>query len=393
MLEENYAKRKHDQSYFLQKAIFINTSKIKFSKIEKNFTFFSLSQQKPLFKTFPSEYYFLNKKFPSEESQLKFSNDIKHRTLSTSHIPTSRQIIRNKKNDTLDIQNLSRYNLLREKILQQRKICAIKISSFVKRKLEQITNKKKFILNYILKKRKYHVTKVQSILRGYFIRKHLKNLFKSDFVFFYYMTPETLKQLYSPIINPSTTPDMKLKIYSRTYKGKEISFSYSKYLDTYYLPLMKKGIIKRQYRVNFIVNEHIIIDPRYEVGSDEKGNFYNIILKKMLYNTKNRTKKISPQKKYWENIFKIKAMRRHSNSCDSISISNTDISNNDPLTGCSFGDQFNVTYRSNNIKNGLNEFNIKPILKKNITKSESSEIRLKNKAHKVSFSNYVQYSY
>ena len=61
MLEENYAKRKHDQSYFLQKAIFINTSKIKFSKIEKNFTFFSLSQQKPLFKTFPSEYYFLNK--------------------------------------------------------------------------------------------------------------------------------------------------------------------------------------------------------------------------------------------------------------------------------------------------------------------------------------------
>ena len=56
---------------------------------------------------------------------------------------------------------------------------------------------------------------------------------------------------------------------------------------------MKKGIIKRQYRVNFIVNEHIIIDPRYEVGSDEKGNFYNIILKKMLYNTKNRTKNFS----------------------------------------------------------------------------------------------------
>ena len=79
---------------------------------------------------------------------------------------------------------------------------------------------------------------------------------------------------------------IKCKIYNKGTQSKEINFKYCKYLKCFFLPLSNLRVIKRLYRVNFIINNNAIIDPRYEIDTDNKGNFYNLIHKNMIYRFK-----------------------------------------------------------------------------------------------------------
>ena len=101
------------------------------------------------------------------------------------------------------------------------------------------------------------------------------------------------------------------------------------------MPLTKIRVLRREYKLNFIINGKQIIDSRYQVDTDNKGNFYNIITKSMIFRFKKIDKEIeiqnnfnnyNSQNKYWESIFEIKKIKK-ANSYDSLSISNSNISN------------------------------------------------------------------
>ena len=108
-----------------------------------------------------------------------------------------------------------------------------------------------------------------------------------------------------------------------------LKFNYSKYLKCYYVPLKKIKLFKKKLIVNFIVNGERIIDPRFSIINDSKGNFFNVINSLMIFK---KLKQRSPiiksnfkEPKIWEELFVLKQHRKLSFDTSSLS-SKTDIS-------------------------------------------------------------------
>jgi hypothetical protein len=112
--------------------------------------------------------------------------------------------------------------------------------------------------------------------------------------------------------------------------GSEFVFQYSRVLKIYYLTFKKSGVMRKRFKVNFIVDGTTIIDPRFEVDNDNSGHFYNLIessmfrkrVQKSLFCSKNVNHHSSKQnnKKFWENIFEIKQIsQRESSSVSDLS--------------------------------------------------------------------------
>ena len=278
-------------------------------------------------------------------------------------------------------------------ILTQRKKKAIQISSFLKRKYNRIYFKKKFLMNLILKKRFFLISKIQSNIKGYIIKKSITKLFNCEYVFFYRLSPDLTTTISKSKIskgknkNNNNKNDVRCKI--KAFKNQEFKFIYCRALNCFYLPLTKIRVLRREYKLNFIINGKQIIDSRYQVDTDNKGNFYNIITKSMIFRFKKIDKEIeiqnnfnnyNSQNKYWESIFEIKKIKK-ANSYDSLSISNSNISNETNVA---------PVYESEI----SNKNNIISILKNPLKKVESIGDNKKEKKNRnVSFSNKVMYCY
>ena len=278
-------------------------------------------------------------------------------------------------------------------ILTQRKKKAIQISSFLKRKYNRIYFKKKFLMNLILKKRFFLISKIQSNIKGYIIKKSITKLFNCEYVFFYRLSPDLTTTISKSKIskgknkNNNNKNDVRCKI--KAFKNQEFKFIYCRALNCFYLPLTKIRVLRREYKLNFIINGKQIIDSRYQVDTDNKGNFYNIITKSMIFRLKKIDKEIeiqnnfnnyNSQNKYWESIFEIKKIKK-ANSYDSLSISNSNISNETNVA---------PVYESEI----SNKNNIISILKNPLKKVGSIGDNKKEKKNRnVSFSNKVMYCY
>lgn len=304
--------------------------------------------------------------------------------------------------------NKNNKQMLIDSIIGQRKKKALIISAFVKSKIDHLKPKRSLIVNKIIKARELLAIRIQSSFRGFVIRKDWKNIALCDLVFFYDINDNMINKLTMNNNNNNSNGNfyangncnshrnsglisIKLCLFSNDKKVKHIAFNYSRGLKCYYLPLLRRGVIKKKYKVNFIVNGQTIIDPRYDVDNDDKGNFFNIISKAMIVDFKKKKTNSevdieSPAKKYWETIFKMKSKRyRHSNSCDSLSVSNNTELSNEPFLS-------STAPRSND--DSIKPIDIKPILKNLFMKSESFSSRTKgNIRHRVQFNTTVQYSY
>ena len=271
-------------------------------------------------------------------------------------------------------------------ILSSRKQSAIKISNFLKSKYNRMKFRKEFFIKQILEKRKNFIIKLQKNIKGFLVKKNIKQILNCEYVFFYRLCPNLLTKLLidnNNIVNILNKENMvQCKIFSRPFQNKTFSFIYCRFLNCYYLPLIHLRILKNKYRVNFIVNNETIIDSRYQVDTDNKGNFYNIIMKNMFYRFKRNINQIFEyqEKKYWESIFEIKKNIKKTNSCDSLSISNSNISN----------ENLAPIYESDI----SNKSNLKSILKKNsILKTGSFGKKKEKKIRNVSFNDKIIYSY
>ena len=130
-------------------------------------------------------------------------------------------------------------DILMNIILYERKQEAIKISSFLKNKLVQNIKIKKFILQ---QKILNNIILLQKNLRGYLIRKKIT--------------------------------DYLSKI--RTSKNKIFNFIYDNFFQNFILFMERTNVQKRQYKIQFICDGRVIIDPQFPT-KEENGMYINII--------------------------------------------------------------------------------------------------------------------
>jgi len=291
-------------------------------------------------------------------------------------------IIENLSNEINEKDKLKYKNELLNNILNQRKKSAIKISNFIKSKIDLINIKKKFLIKKIIDNKIKLIIKIQKHIRGFLVKKSINQILNCEYVLFYRLSKDLINKLNKTKINDKRKQNIvQCKIFSRPFDNKKYSFIYCKFLNCYYLPLINIRILKRKYKINFIINNQTIIDSRYQVDTDNKGNFYNIIMKNMIFRFKKGEKEMieCQEKKYWESIFEIKKKIKRTNSYDSLSISNSNFSN----------ENFTPIYESEM----SNKCNLKPILKNPLKKIESFEDKKDIKNRKVSFNTKIIYSY
>ncbi len=278
-----------------------------------------------------------------------------------------------------------------KKILSERKKYIIKIQSQIRRFLKYKKYKKFLIIKNLLEKRNKFIKLIQSHFKTFLIHKHFKKLLENEALFFYKFPIDLIDKLY---IIPNQNNDLKKKAkehklnLSMQIKSPKLilDFQYSKYLDSYYLPIKKIKLFKKHIYITFKVNGENILDPRYSIINDSNGNFYNIITPKMIYR-KIKERPIQQkyeEKKQWEELFILKKDKRNL-SYDASSISSkTDISKE---LNKNLGDIYNNNNNNTNI-NDIKNINmpIRPILKNKSLKNCCS-----NKKKKVTFQNKIDF--
>lgn len=167
---------------------------------------------------------------------------------------------------------------------------------------------------------------IQRRFRIFLTRKEIKFILTSPHFFFFYSLNETvISKLFQK--KEHLIKHVKMKLFLGQDASITVTFNYSKCLQLFYVPIRCKGPLKRRIRVNFLINDQCIIDPRFEVDTNEKGEYYNIIIHSMLYKPMRRRRyhavTIEQPSKFWENIFQIKKKQR--DSCDSNSLSERSI--------------------------------------------------------------------
>ena len=169
-----------------------------------------------------------------------------------------------------------------------------------------------------------------------------------------------------------------------------LDFQYSKYLDSYYLPIKKIKLFKKHIYITFKVNGENILDPRYSIIDDKGEKFYNILTSKMFYRKNNKEKlftkidkKKDNEKKQWEDLFIIKTKRKRSISFDASSISSkTDISKElDRNMGEIYNNQ---VFQSNNFQKEKKP--LQSILKRKSSKNDNLKFK-----KKVCFENKIEF--
>jgi hypothetical protein len=216
---------------------------------------------------------------------------------------------------------LDRDSLLINRILEIRKQAKLKIVSFFLKVKKMNQLKQEMIVKYILQERQRKAVLIQKTFRMFSVRKNFNEILTAklnDHIFIYnYIDNNNLNSTGNQIYNKK----IQLKIKARKNKTDTIlDFVYSKPLSTHYLILKNLKFLKRSFKVNFIVNDKIIIDSRFQVDCED-GQFYNIITSDLLIKPTQKQKTVKVYHKAWEKAFEITNSERDTNSVSDISVS------------------------------------------------------------------------
>ena len=253
-------------------------------------------------------------------------------------------------------------------ILQKRLFYIKTIQHYYRCYSQLLKIKKNILLNKLIQSRQKSAVLLQSYFRMRQCRKHFNKLLSNDALFLYsYPLTEGKEEKINSIVLSLHKPNVNA------------NFHYSKYLNQFYLSINKVKLFRKKMKVNFIINGHKVIDSRYEVGNDSKGNFYNIIYSTMIFKKlKQRSPKVDFKRfkmKKWEDFFVLNNSSHHQSrklSFDTSSI---------------ISDQTDISKEMNgNINYTQISSIIKPILK-------CKNSFMKDNRKKVSFCKTVQFCY
>jgi len=203
-------------------------------------------------------------------------------------------------------------------------------------KKAQLQKEENFI-EEILSTRKYASIRIQSAFRSFHIRRNIRiilNKLEENYIFLYDYNKKYFQNSKGKSSSRNAfqdfeeepNHDIKLQLLGSGKKPKNcevLNFEYSKFLKSYMLVFKKKGLIRRNYKINFIVNGNIIIDPRFKLDAGEDGKFYNVIESHMLL-IKNKIKS-------YENKLRYHTVHNRGSS-DNSSVSTNFISSNNSKT-------------------------------------------------------------
>jgi hypothetical protein len=182
--------------------------------------------------------------------------------------------------------------------------------------------RRQIIIDHILKEREHKLIMLQKNIKTFLVRKHIEDFTKRfDYVFFYEYEARNTREnkINESKITKSSIfniPEIKIKFEK---DGRECRMFYSRALKLFYLPIKKCGVLRKRFKVNFLVDGKVIVDPMYEVDNDNCGHFYNIIKSSHLRKKKNPDVRLENTNKYWENIFRIKMSNKENSSVSDVS--------------------------------------------------------------------------
>ena len=329
-----------------------------------------------------------------ETHQFSFENKKNIRIKNPIFLPSKSFLLRKNSTNELDFiesnEENKKFEIIKT-IIQKRKTSSILIQRNFRKYIIEKHLKSYFLIRNLLFNREKAALLIQKNLKNYFIQKHFKSLLKNDALFLYDFPKDLLNSIcilstskekfYEKINNKNM--ELAIQLYKPNLF---LKFSYSKYLKCYYIPLKKNKLFKKRLTVNFIVNNEKIIDPRYSIINDSKGNFFNIINSFMIFK---RLKQRSPiiksnfkEPKVWEELFVLKQHRKLSFDTSSLS-SKTDISKEMEKNQSEYISFYN---RANNINK-----NKKTVLHSILKHRKKKNKNEKNKIKKVSFRNDVEF--
>ena len=146
-------------------------------------------------------------------------------------------------------------------ILYERKQQAIKISSFLKNKLIQKIKLKKIILQQRINN---NIILLQKNFRGYLIRKKITD----------YISKIRTSYLIKTGIEEKIKNLQMIVFFNN--KNKIFNFTYDNFFQNFILFMDRTNVQKRQYKIQFICDGKVIIDPQFPT-QEENGMYINII--------------------------------------------------------------------------------------------------------------------
>ena len=150
-------------------------------------------------------------------------------------------------------------------VLLDRKESAVKISSFLKEKLTQKINIKKFILiKKIQQFKSESVLKIQTMFRGFIIREKIQK----------YINKSRTCYLIKSGLNRKIKK-LQMIIYFNA-RNRIYDFHYDDFYECFILFLERTKIQNYLYKIQFICDGRRILDPKFQT-IDENGKFVNII--------------------------------------------------------------------------------------------------------------------
>lgn len=146
-------------------------------------------------------------------------------------------------------------------ILYERKQQAMKISSFLKDKIEQNVKIKKFIIRQKINE---NIIFIQKMIRAILVRKKVTD----------YLSKIRTSYLIKSGIEENIK-NLQMIVFF-TNKNKIFDFYYDKFFEKFIFFMDRTKVQKHQYKIQFICDGRVIIDPQFPT-TEENGMYINII--------------------------------------------------------------------------------------------------------------------
>ncbi len=161
----------------------------------------------------------------------------------------------------MDSSYIQKKDIVINIILYERKQQAMKISSFLKNKINQNVKIKKYLLQQKIIEA---IILIQKNIRGYFIRKKITD----------YLSKIRTSYLIKSGIEENIK-NLQMIVFF-TNKNKIFDFYYDKFFNKFIFFMDRTKVQKPQYKIQFICDGRVIIDPQFPT-TEENGMYINII--------------------------------------------------------------------------------------------------------------------
>jgi hypothetical protein len=155
--------------------------------------------------------------------------------------------------------------IINKHIIKQRKASIQKIIYFLQKFLKKKRQKEILLYSLIIKLRSYNIMYLQEKLKNLKFQKDVRRIIAKNRD--YYCIECKIKNVKS----------VSLQVFLKNDTTKIFEFEYCKIRKVFVLYILRSLACGAVFRVHFLADDKVIIDPMFRTDYDDKGNFYNLI--------------------------------------------------------------------------------------------------------------------